>query len=134
MRPSPTALPAHPGRPIVTVVLLLGCLVAACSRDTAPPPPDPALVRLYCDLALLAGDTGPPPPDSLRAAVFTRHGTTQVQFEASLQPYRDDPHRWALFFQAVLDTLQAQTGIRQLPAGFSRPGPPGGERPQPPGG
>jgi hypothetical protein len=98
------------------------------------PPPDADLVRLYCDLAMLAGDAGAPPADSLRAAVFTRHGTTQAAYEAALQPWRDDPRGWVRFFQAVLDTLQERTGTRPRVTGFTRDDPPAPGRPQPPGG
>ena len=108
------------------VLLLLPLLLAACSESPPLPEPDVELVLIYCDLAMLAGDAGPTPPDSLRARVFERHGTTQEDYEAALQPYHEDPRRWVLFFKAVSDTLERRTGRRPPPPPIQRPPPDGG--------
>jgi|GEM_PF-1892958 len=121
-------------RSLWLLILLLGGLGTACTREAPVPPPDADLVRLYCDLAMLAGDAGDPPADSLRTAVFTRYGTTQAAFEAALQPWHEDPRSWVRFFQAVLDTLQERTGMRPRVTGFNRGDPSVPGRVQPPGG
>lgn len=114
-------------RPRIPLFFLLS-LVTACGTAASPPAPDPDLVQLYCDLALISGDTGPPAPDSLRAAIFERYGTNPEEFEAALLPYRENPRGWVLFFEAVVDTLEARvqgtaSRTRTLP---NRPRPPGG--------
>lgn len=97
-------------RPLLPGILLSACILAACSEEPQIPEPDPGLILIYCELAALAGDAGPTPPDSLRAQIFERHGTTQAEYEAALQPYRDDPRRWVPFFKAVSDTLERWSG------------------------
>ena len=99
-------------RPIL--LQLLVPLLVSCAGAAEPPPPDPILVSLYCDLAMAAGESGPAAPDSVRAAIFTRHGTTQSEFEAALGRYRDDPRGWIDFFQAVTDTFDSRI-TRQYP-------------------
>jgi hypothetical protein len=94
----------RPGLMIPFLLLpLTGC------APSGPPPPDPRLVRLYCDLALASHDRGPVAPDSVRAAIFSRYGTCADSFLAALEPYRRDPRGWVPFFTAVTDTLTART-------------------------
>ena len=88
------------------LLLLPAVLLGAACGDLPPaPPPDPALVSLYCDLAQVAGEIDEAAPDSLRQAIFARHGTTPEAFRQALSPYQEDPRGWIDFFRAVVDTL-----------------------------
>jgi hypothetical protein len=106
-------------RPLVMIPLLLLPLTGCASPG--PPPPDPHLVRLYCDLALASGDRGPNASDSVRAAIFLRYGTSADSFRAALEPYRREPRRWVTFFTAVSDTLEAR--LRDVPPPSPGPAP-----------
>jgi hypothetical protein len=113
----------HPALPIF-LLLLLG----ACNRAAAPPEPDSEMVSIYVELAVAAGDEGEAAPDSVRQAIFDKYNTSQEEFLAALQVYREDPRGWVQFFRAVVDTFDAQTlrmygrgpapAPRQRPPGF----------------
>ncbi len=114
----------HPAIPILLVLVLQA---GGCNSVPPPPEPDSEMVSIYVELAVAAGDQGEAAPDSVRRAIFEKYDTSEEEFLAALEVYREDPRGWVQFFRAVVDTFDAQT-IRQYgrgPAPSLRARPPG---------
>ncbi|MFO7768921.1 MAG: hypothetical protein R6W82_08220 [bacterium] len=93
--------------PAAALLIALSLVLSACG-GREPAPPDGRHVAIYADLARVAGARGEAAPDSVREAIFRRWDTTQEAYQKVLDTYRADPRRWADFFAAVTETLEAR--------------------------